>query len=113
MGQLAKPLGREAFLKRAVVKEVTLPNEDILCIRALPASFFISKDKDDMKSFETDNLLVLSLCDQDGKLLFEGDEKDLVMTVDHMSLKVLMDAIIDLNGLSTAAKGGMEAVEKN
>lgn len=114
MGQIAQHLDREGFLKRAVVREVLLPDGKTICIRALPASMIASAVKDNVNEvFEPANLLVKSLCDSDGKLLFASEETDLVMTVDHMTLKLLLDSIMELNGFSSTAKGDVGQAEKN
>ena len=95
------PLSREAFLKRIVIKSVQLDGGSTVCIRALPASMIVgTKEEDASKVFEAANLLAHSLCDENGNLFFSGEEKDKVMTVDHVSLKKIMDAIVDLNGLN-------------
>lgn len=112
MGQRVNCLSREAFLKRVVVRPVELADGMVVCIRALPASFIIAGANDFSKTFETANLLVNSLCDEEGKLLFSEGEKDQTLAVDHLSLKIIVDAIMELNGLLTKQDEVSEA-EKN
>lgn len=108
-----KPLDREGFLKRIVTRPVALPDGSVVCIRALPASLIVSGAEDAEKTFESANMLVQSLCDEHGTLLFAEGEKDQAMTIDHMALKVILNEIIDLNGLKTPTKGEAGAPEKN
>lgn len=108
-----KPLDREGFLKRIVTRPVPLPDGSVVCIRALPASLIVSGAEDAAKTFESANLLVQSLCDEDGKLLFGAGEKDQAMTIDHMALKVILEEIVDLNGLKSPKEGEEGAPEKN
>ena len=108
-----KPLDREGFLKRIVTKTVSLPDGSVVCIRALPASLIVSGAEDAAKTFESANMLVQSLCDENGKLLFAEGEKDQAMTIDHMALKVILEEILDLNGLKTPKEGEAGAPEKN
>lgn len=105
-----KPLDREGFLKRIVTRPVTLPDGSVVCIRALPASLIVSGVEDAAKTFESANMLVQSLCDEDGKLLFSEGDKDQLMTIDYMGIKVILDEIIDLNGLKPPA--GADGEEK-
>lgn len=112
MGQ-AKPLDREGFMKRAVIRNVTLEDGSVVCIRALPASLIVSGAENAAKTFESANLLVQSLCDEEGELLFAEGETDQAMTIDHMSLKLLLDEILDLNGLKPPKEGEKETAEKN
>jgi len=107
-----KPLSKDAFLKRVVTRVVELDAENSVCIRALPASMIISGIGND-SVFEPANLLVQSLCDSNGALLFAEEDKSRAMTIDHMALKKILEAIIDLNGLrpdeaGTAVTGGPE-----
>jgi hypothetical protein len=101
-------LDREGFLQRAVIREVPLPDGAAVCIRALSASLLVAGADAAAGVFEPANLLVHSLCDASGRLLFAEEEKNAAMTVDHMALKIILDAILDLNGLK--AEG---APEKN
>ena len=107
MGEKAKVLDREGFLKRAVIREVSLSDGSIVYIRALSASTIVA-GADGANVFAPANLLVHSLCDADGKLLFAEGDAGGVMAVDHMALKLILDAVLDLNGLK--AEG---APEKN
>ena len=107
------PLNRDGFMRRAVIREVQLDEDSVVCIRALPASMFFAGNEDPQKTFEPANLLVQSLCDKDGALLFAGEETDRVMTVDHMALKKILDAIIDLNGLKAPVGSEAGEPEKN
>jgi hypothetical protein len=107
-----KTLSRDAFLKRAVIREVPLDDNAVVCIRALPASLIVS-GVDASGVFEPANLLVHSLCDGNGVLLFAGEEKAQAMTIDHLALKKILDAIIDLNGLRPAEAGEAAGPEKN
>ena len=108
MGEKQKILDREGFLKRAVIRQVPLSDGSIVCIRALSASTIVSGADSVANAFEPASLLVKSLCDADGKLLFEEGETGEAMAVDHMALKTILDAILDLNGLKTEG-----APEKN
>lgn len=109
-----QPMNREQYMKRAAMRQVELPDGSIVCIRALPASLIVS-GADDAQIFASANLLVHSLCDAHGKLLFTPEEKDLTMSIDHMGLKAVLDAIIDLNGLKPPAEdsGNTDVPEKN
>ena len=110
-----KPLNREEYLKRVSKRQVPLPDGSVVCIRALPASLIVAGADDAATTFEAANLLVQSLCDEDGELLFTPDEKDMAMTIDHIGLKAVLDAITDLNGLKPPAEGEAEGAdaEKN
>ncbi|MCL1940031.1 MAG: hypothetical protein FWG04_05160 [Desulfovibrionaceae bacterium] len=99
MGERMKALDRDGFLKRAVIREVSLPDGSTVCIRALPASMLVAGADSAASVFEPANLLVRSLCDENGALLFRDDEKSEIMAVDHMALKAILDAILELNGL--------------
>ena len=103
-----KPLDREGFLKRIVIRSEPLPDGSVVCIRALPASLIVSGAEDAAKTFESANMLVQSLCDEDGKLLFAEGEKDQAMTIDHMALKVILEEIVEINGLNPPTKDGEE-----
>jgi hypothetical protein len=105
MGERAQSLDREGFLQRAVIREVSLPGGSIVCIRALPASALVSGADGEADAFAPANLLIKSLCDENGRLLFKEGEGDVVMSVDHMALKSILNAILDLNGLATAQEG--------
>ena len=109
MGERLKALDREGFLNRAVIREVPLPDGSLVCIRALPASAIVSGAD---SAFEPGSLLVKSLCDVEGVLLFKEDDKDAVMGVDHLALKTILDAILDLNGLKQA-EDATGSAEKN
>ncbi|MDR2489761.1 MAG: hypothetical protein LBD42_09805 [Desulfovibrio sp.] len=108
-----KPLDREGFLKRIVIRQVPLPDGSVVCVRALPASLIVSGAEDVAKTFESGNMLVQSLCDENGKPLFTEEEKDQAMTIDHMALKVILDEILDLNGLKPPKDGEEGAPGKN
>jgi len=108
-----KTLNREGLLKRAVIKQVQLDENSAVCIRALPASMIVSGADGSNEVFETSNLLVHSLCDEEGKLLFSGDEKAETMTIDHLALKKLLEAIVELNGLKAKPDGEESEPEKN
>ena len=101
-----KPLDREGFLKRIVTRPVTLPDGSVVCIRALPASLIVSGAEDAAKTFESANMLVQSLCDENGKLLFAEEEKELALTIDHMALKVILEEIVEINGLNPPTDKG-------
>ena len=92
-------LDREGFLKRFTFSDVKLTDGSVVRIRALPASYIVNSADE---SFSAANLLVHSLCDEDGELMFTKAESDQAMSVDAASLKTLIDAIIDLNGLKRA-----------
>ena len=109
MGEKLKPLGRDGFLKRAVVREVPLSDGSVVCIRALPASYIIGGAED---RFSAVKLLASSLCDESGALMFAEGEGEQAMTVDGASLKNIMAAIMDLNGLKRSEGEAGEA-EKN
>jgi hypothetical protein len=108
VGDKTKILDRDGFLNRAVIREVPLSDGSSVCIRALPASAIVAGAQDAASAFEPANLLVQSLCDANGKLLFAQGDTSGVMAVDHLALKTILDAILDLNGLR--AQG---APEKN
>ncbi|MDL2280150.1 hypothetical protein LJC15_05795 [Desulfovibrio sp. OttesenSCG-928-G11] len=110
---IVKPLDREGYLNRAVIKQIPLPDGSVVCIRALPASLIVSGAEDATKTFESANMLVQSLCDENGKPLFTEGEKDQAMTIDHMALKVILKEILDLNGLRPPKEGEEGAPEKN
>ena len=110
---MKKPLDREGFLKRVLIKEVPLADGAVVCIRALPASQIVKGAEEAATTFESANLLVHSLCDETGTLLFADDEKAEAMTLDHKSLKTVLDAILDLNGLKPPKEGEAGAPEKN
>ena len=105
MSQKPRPLDREGFLKRVVMQQVELDADSIVCIRALPASVIV-EGSDGKHNFEPANMLVHSLCDKDGVLLFTGEETAQAMTIDHISLKKILDAIVELNGLRIPETGG-------
>ena len=89
-------LDRDGYVKRFSFKDVGLPDGLSVRIRALPASYLLGEDED---RFSIPSLLVNSLCDEDGALLFSESEADQAMAVDSASLKPIMDAILELNGL--------------
>lgn len=107
-----KPLDRDGYLKRVFTQPVELSDGAVVNIRALPASLIINGVQD-TSLFEPANLLVQSLCDDSGKRLFEDGEKDQAMTIDHSSLRAVLDAIMTLNGLQSAKAGEVGDVEKN
>lgn len=107
-----KPLDRDGYLKRAFTRPVELSDGAIVNIRALPASLIVSGAQD-TSLFEPANLLVQSLADENGQRLFADGEKSEAMTIDHTSLRVILDAIMELNGLQTANDGTAGDVEKN
>lgn len=106
-------LNREAFMKRVVVEPVELPNGDTVYIRAMPASMVVGSDKDTLtKNLESGNMLVQSLCTEDGTRMFEDGEDNEAMTIDLAALNVLLAAIYKLNGLSVS-RDAQEQAEKN
>ena len=109
MGQLVKPLGKDAFVRRYTFKDVELSDGAVVRIKSLPASYIVSGKEN---AFASANLLVHSLCEEDGRLMFAEGESDQAMTVDMASLNILMKAILELNGL-TQAEGEASAAEKN
>ena len=108
-----QPLTRDGYLNRAVVKVVPLDDGNCVCIRALPASMIVHGAEDAKETFSAANMLVNSLCDEDGALLFAEGEKDLVMRVDHVALKKILDAIAEMNALKPAGDGEAGVAEKN
>jgi hypothetical protein len=109
----AKPLDRDGFLKRAVTRDVFLSDGAVVRIRALPASMIVQGVADAKEVFDPANLLVKSLCDANGALMFSEGEKNEALTVDHQSLKTILDAIVELNGLGAGDTAGADAAEKN
>lgn len=107
-----KALDRDGYLKRVFTQPVELSDGAIVNIRALPASIIVNGAQD-ASLFEPANLLVQSLVDEQGKRLFEDGEKDQAMTIDHTSLRAVLDAIMALNGLQPAKEGEAGDVEKN
>lgn len=106
-------LNREAFMKRVVVEPVELPNGDTVYIRAMPASMVVGSDKDVIaKNLESGNMLVQSLCTEDGTRMFQDDEAKDALTIDLAALDVLLAAIFKLNGLNSG-KDAQEQAEKN
>ena len=106
-------LNREAFMKRVVVEPVELPNGDTVYIRAIPASMVVGSDKAVLaKNLESGNMLVQSLCTEDGTRMFTDGEANDALTIDLAALDVLLAAIFKLNGL-TAGKDAQEQAEKN
>ncbi len=97
MNEQSKTLDREGFVKRFSYRDAVLPDGSIVRIRALPASYVVAGPED---RFSPVKLLVHSLCDQDGSLLFAEDEGDAAMAVDSASLKIILDAVLELNGLT-------------
>jgi len=102
MGERLKALDRDGFLHRAVIKEVFLPDGSLVYIRALSASTIVAGADSAAGVFETSNLIVKSLCDMNGTLLLEDGDKNAVMNVDHMALKTILEAVLELNGLKDA-----------
>ncbi len=107
MGGQPKTLDRDGFLKRFSFRDAALPDGSIVRIRALPARYVVDGPED---RFSPVKLLVNSLCDENGELLFADDEGDQAMSVDSASLKIILDAVLDLNGLKRDEAG---AAEKN
>ena len=102
MGQAVKPLDRQGFLRRNV-REVELPDGNVVCIRPLSAGYLVRNTGADgklaEKAFSAESMFVESLTDADGNRLFGPEEKDAALTIDVRSFQVLLDAILDLNGL--------------
>ena len=109
MGERQKTLDRDGYMKRFSFKDTELPDGSIVRIRALPASYIVDGAEE---RFSPMSLLVNSLCDENGVLMFAENEGEQAMTVDGASLKIIMDAIMELNGLN---RSGDEAgsAEKN
>jgi response regulator of citrate/malate metabolism len=112
MSQKPRPLNREGFMSRVVMQQVELDENSIVCIRALPASVIV-EGSDDKHSFEPAKMLVHSLCDENGTLLFSNEETAQAMTIDHVALKKILEAIVDLNGLKKTNDGEAGEPEKN
>lgn len=110
---IKKPLDRQGFLQRIITKPVSLPDGSIVCIRALSASLIVSGAEDADKTFKPANMLIQSLCDEEGNRLFADGEEDQAMSIDHMALKIILEAILDLNGLKPSKEGEEGAPEKN
>ena len=108
----AKALNRDGYLKRVFMQPVELTDGAVVNIRALPASVIVNGAQD-AALFEPANLLVQSLVDENGQRLFEDGEKDQAMTIDHSSLRTVLDAIVALNGLKPAKEGEAGELEKN
>ena len=112
-------LDRDGFLNRKVVKLVELSGEDKVFIRALPAILIIAAAESDEKAkevFGSANLLLNSLCNDKGELLFNPGapgESEAVLTIDHQALKTIMDAIVELNALKAAPEDEESAAVKN
>jgi hypothetical protein len=109
MGERAKVLDRDGYLKRFAFKDAELPDGSIVRIRALSASYVIDGAED---RFSPAKLLVNSLCDENGGLLFAEHESEQAMDVDSASLKNIMDAILELNGLK-GSEDEAGSAEKN
>lgn len=109
MGEKLKTLDREGFLKRFSFRDAQLPDGSIVRIRALPARYVVDGPED---RFSPEKLLLHSLCDENGELLFAEDEGEQVMAVDSASLKVILDAVLELNGLARS-EDGTGSAEKN
>jgi hypothetical protein len=109
-----KPLDRDGYMKRVFMQSVELAGGAIVNIRVLPASIIVNGAQD-ASLFEPANLLVQSLVDEQGQRLFADGEKDHAMTIDHTSLRTVLDAIVTLNGLQSAKEdeGGAGDAEKN
>jgi len=106
---MLKILDRDGYLNRTVVRDLELPDGASIRIRALPASYVIGGSED---RFSWAKLLVNSLCDANGAPLFAENEGEQATAVDSASLKIIMDAIRDLNGLNRSADEAGSA-EKN
>jgi len=107
-----KALDRDGYLKRVFMQPVELTDGAVINIRALPASVIVNGAQD-ATLFEPANLLVQSLVDESGQRLFEDGEKDQAMTIDHTSLRAVLDAIMALNGLQPVKDGEVGDMEKN
>lgn len=105
MGENLRTLDREGFLKRFSFKDAALPDGSLVRIRALPARYVVDGPED---RFAPVKLLVGSLCDENGTLLFAENEGEQAMSVDSASLKIILDAILDLNGLKRDESDGAE-----
>lgn len=114
MGQTVKPLDRQGFLRRNV-REVELPDGNVVCIRPLSAGYLVRNTGTDgklaEKAFSAESMFVESLTDADGNRLFGPEEKDAALTIDVRSFQVLLDAILDLNGLRPVMNADGEAPE--
>lgn len=108
MGERVKTLDREGFAKRFSYRDATLPDGSMVRVRALPASYVVSGAED---RFSPVNLLLNSLCDENGALLFAEHEGDQVMAVDSASLKIILDTVLELNGMQR--EDGTSVAEKN
>ena len=104
MGELAKPLDRAGFLRRNL-RQVELPDGNVVCIRPLTARYLVDNAGDGGK-FSPQNLLAESLVTEDGQRMFGPDEAEATLTLDLPSFKVLIDAIMELNGLVPLLEGG-------
>lgn len=108
-----RTLTRESYLARAVVKPVDLPDGSVVHIRALPAAMLIDSNKSTDEVFGTANMLVHSLCEADGELMFAEGEQGDAMSVDYASLQAILAAILALNGLTPVKQGETDIVEGN
>ena len=97
MGQIAKPLDRAGFMRRNI-KQVELPDGNVVCIRPLTARYLVENAQDG-KRFSPEVLLAESLVTEDGERLFGPDEAAETMTIDLPSFNVLVQAVMELNGL--------------
>lgn len=108
-----RALDRNAYMSRAIVREVALGDDTSVYIRALPASVIVNGSDNPAETFATANLLVRSLCDKAGSLMFSENERNEALTIDHAALKTIIDAILDLNGLRPKNEAGEDSPVKN
>jgi len=106
---MARLLNREGFLNRFAFKDVELNDGATVRIRALPSSYIVSEVEG---RFASAKMLVNSLCNEDGTLMFTGEEGEQAMTIDMASLNLIMEAIVELNGLKKNI-GEASPAEKN
>lgn len=110
MDQKHKPLDRAGYVKRFSFKDAELPDGSIVRIRALPASYLVDGPEE---RFSPERLLTSSLCDENGALIFAENEGEKAMSVDGVSLRIIMDAIMELNALKRNADEEAGDAEKN
>jgi len=104
MGQIAKPLDRAGFMRRNI-RQVELPDGNIVCIRPLTARYLVENAQDGGR-FSPEALLAESLVTEDGERLFGPDEAGETMTIDLPSFNVLVAAVMELNGLKPVDEAG-------
>lgn len=107
----AQPLDRQGYMRRNL-KRVELPGGDVVCIRPLSARYLVD-NAEDGSAFEPAALLVKSLVDANGERLFADAETENALMLDLPSVTVLVDAILDLNGLRALPTAGDGEAEKN